>query len=102
MISFGDPLKENIKEHNANWPILSDHPHKILIIGCSESGKKKKNSSSKLISHQPDIDLIYLNAKGPYTAKYQFLINKWENKSLNHFNDSKAFIEYSNVMDDIY
>ena len=75
MTSFGDPLKENIKEYNANWPILSDHLHKILIIGCSESDKKK-NSSFKLISHQPGIDSIYLNAKGPYAAKYQFLINK--------------------------
>ena len=84
MTSFGDPLKENIKEYNANWPILSDHLHKILIIGCSESDKKK-NSSFKLISHQPGIDSIYLNAKGPYAAKYQFLINKWENKKLKSF-----------------
>ena len=83
MTSFGDPLKENIKEYNANWPILSDHSHKILITGCSESGKK--NSSFKLISHQPDIDSIYLNAKGPDAAKYQFLINKWENKKLKSF-----------------
>ena len=30
------------------------------------------------------------------------LINKWENSGLKHFNDSKAFIEYSNDMDDIY
>ena len=31
-----------------------------------------------------------------------FLINKRENKSLKHFNDSKSFIEYSNDMDGTY
>ena len=30
------------------------------------------------------------------------LINKRENTGLKYFNDSKAFIEYSNDMDDIY
>ena len=35
-------------------------------------------------------------------AKYQFLINKRESKGLKHFNDPKAFIEYSNDMQDVY
>ena len=35
-----------------------------------------------------------------YEVKYQLLINK--RKRLNFLNDSKAFIEYSNDMDDIY
>ena len=35
-------------------------------------------------------------AKDPYEAKYQFCINKKENTGLKHFNDHKAFIEYSN------
>ena len=52
--------------------------------------------------HKPDIGKIYLYAKDPYEAKYQFLINKRERTSLKHFNDSKAFIEHSNDMDDIY
>ena len=30
------------------------------------------------------------------------LINKHENTDLKHFNNSKAFIQYSNDMDDIY
>ena len=41
-------------------------------------------------------------AKNPYEAKYQFLINKRENKGLKHFNDPKAFIEYSNDMQEVY
>ena len=35
-------------------------------------------------------------------TKYQLLINKWGNKGLKHLNDSKAFIEYSNGMNNSY
>ena len=55
-----------------------------------------------LINNQPDIDKIYLYAKDPYEAKYQYLINKREGVGINHFNDPKAFIEYSNDMQDVY
>ena len=41
-------------------------------------------------------------SKDPYEAKYQLLINKKETAGLKHFNDCKAFIEYSNDMDDVY
>ena len=37
-----------------------------------------------------------------YEARYQFLINKRESIWLKHFNDPKAFIEYSNDMQDVY
>ena len=70
------------------------------MIGGSGSGKT--NSLFNLINQQPDIDKIYLYAKDPYEAKYQFLINKRESRGLKHLNDSKAFIKYSNDMDDIY
>ena len=100
MINFDDVTKENIKQHNSSWPQSPDHPYRILIIGGSGSGKT--NSLFNLISHQPDADKIYLYAKNPYEAKYQFLINKRESTGLKHLNDSKAFIEYSNDMDNIY
>ena len=29
MINFDDVTKENIKEHNPNWPQIHDHPHNI-------------------------------------------------------------------------
>ena len=45
---------------------------------------------------------IYLYAKDLYKAKYQFLINKRESTGVKHLKDPKAFIEYSNNMDDIY
>ena len=55
-----------------------------------------------LINNQPDIDKIYLYAKDPYEAKNQHLINEREKVGLDHFDDHKAFIEYSNDMQDVY
>ena len=100
MITFDDVAKENIKEYNSSWSQIPYHPHKILIIRGSVS--EKTNSLFGLINQQTDIDKIYSYAKCPYEAKYQFLINKRESTGLKHLNDSKAFIEYSNDMDDIY
>ena len=39
--------------------------------------------------------------KDPFEDKYQFLINIRESIGLKHFNDPKAFIEYSNGMHDV-
>ena len=55
-----------------------------------------------LINNQPDIDKIYLYAKDPYEAKYQYLINKREKVGLDRFKDPKAFLGYSNDMQDVY
>ena len=43
-----------------------------------------------------------MHTKDPYEAKYQFLIYKRESTGLKHFNDPKAFMGYSNGMQDIY
>ena len=48
------------------------------------SGSGKTNSLFNLINQQPDIDKIYLYAKDPYEAKYQFLISKRECTGLKH------------------
>ena len=63
---------------------------------------RKTNALLNLINNQLDFYKIYLYAKDPYKTKYQFLINKRENTGLKHFNDPKAFIEYSNDMHDVY
>ena len=55
-----------------------------------------------LINNQPDIDKIYLYAKEPYEAKYQYLINKHEKVRLDHFKDPKVFMEFSNDVQDVY
>ena len=99
MINFDDYTNENIIEHNSKWPYISDHPYRILIIGGSGSGKT--NALLNLINNQADIDKIYLYAKEPYEKKYQYLINKREKVVLNHFNDPKDFMEYSNDMQDV-
>ena len=100
MISFDDYVNENKTEHNKNWPYIPDKPYRILIIGGSGSGKT--NVLLNLIENQPDIDKIYLYPKDLYEAKYRYLINKRESVGINHFNDPKAFIEYSNDMPDVY
>ena len=100
MINFDDYINENKTEHNKNWPYIPDHPYRILIIGGSGSGKT--NVLLNLIEKQPDIDKIYLYENDLYEAKYQYLINKREGVGINHFNDPKAFIEYSNDMHDVY
>ena len=66
MINFDGVTKENIKEHNPNWPQSFNHQYRILIIGGSGSGKT--NSLLNLINEEPYINKIYLYAKDPYEA----------------------------------
>ena len=49
-----------------------------------------------------DTDKIYLYVKDPYEAKYQFLINNREDDGMRNLNDPKAFIEYSNDIQNVY
>ena len=100
MINFDDHTNENKAELNSKWPHIPDHPYRILVAGGLGSGKT--NALLNLINSQSDIDKIYLYAKNPYEAKYQYLINKREKVGLNRFNDSKAFMDYSNDMQDVY
>ena len=99
MIKFDEYTNESKREHNPSWPYTPDYPYRILIIGGAGTGKT--NALLNLINNQQDIDKIYLYAKDPYEDKYQYLINKRE-ILLKHFNDPKAFIEYSNDMRDVY
>ena len=100
MINFDDYVNENKTKHNKNWPYTPDHPYRILIMGGSGSGKT--NVLLNLIDNQPDIDKIYLYVKDLYEAKYQYLINIREKVGIDHFDDPKAFTEYSNDMHDVY
>ena len=100
MINFDDIVSENKTAHNKNWSYIPDHSDRILII--EGSGLRKTNVLLNLIENQPDIDKIYLYAKDPYEAKYQYLINIRESAALKYFNDAKVFIEFSNDMHDVY
>ena len=100
MINLHSITNENNKKHNKKWSYIPDHPYRILIIGGSGSGKT--NALLHLIKEQDDIDKIYLYAKDLSEPKYEFLIKKRENAGIKHLNNSKAFIECSNTMDDVY
>ena len=60
MINFDDYTNEIKTERNLQWPCIPNHPNALL----------------NLINNQPDINKIYLYAKNPFEAKYQYLINK--------------------------
>ena len=100
MFNLGNIINENNEEHNKKWPHIPDHPYRILIIGGSGSGKR--NTLLNLINEKEDIDKIYLYAKDLSKPKYEFLIRNCKNTGTKHLNDSKAFIECSNTMDDVY
>ena len=55
-----------------------------------------------LINKQEEIDKIYLYAKDLSEPKYEFLIKNRKNAGIKHVNHSKAFIECSNIVDDVY
>ena len=100
MINFDEYNNECKIEHNSKWPYIPDHPYRILIVDGSGSGKT--NALLNLTGNQPDIDKIYLYAKDLYEAKYQYLIKKGAKVGLNHYDDPKAIMEYSNDMIDVY
>ena len=100
MFNFDYITKEDIKEHNSKCAKIPDHPSRILIIWAFGSGKM--NALPNLVNHEPDIDKIYLYVEDPSETKYQLPINKRESTGLKNINDSKAFIEYLNDIDDIY
>ena len=60
MITFDDVVKENIKGHNPSWPQIPSHPYRILIIGCSGSGKTNSLFSLTNIINQILIKFIYM------------------------------------------
>ena len=74
---------------------ISDHPYRVLIIVGSRSGKT--NALLNLISHQDDINKIYLYAKDLSEPKYEFFIKKREDAAIKLLNDSNAFIVFGKL-----
>ena len=100
MINVDNIVNDNNKKHNEKWPYIPDHPYRILILGGS--GSEKTNTLLNLINEQRDIDKIYLYTKDLSESKYEHLINNRENTGIKHLSDSKAFIDCSNTMNDVY
>ena len=61
MFNFDYITKEDIKEHNPNWPEIPDYPYIILIVGGSGSGKT--NALLNLINNETDIDKFFYMLK---------------------------------------
>ena len=100
MIYYDDIIRENIKQQNPNWSQIPNYPYIISKIGGFRSGRT--SVLLNLISNQSHVLKIRVQPKDPHKAKYQLLIYGGEGVEMKHYNDSKAFIEYSNKMDDIY
>ena len=87
--------------HNPNWPYILDNFYIILINGDSGSGKS--NALQNLIkSQRSDIDKICLYVKNPFQSKYQLLINGREKVRIETLKNTKAFIDYSQTVDDVH
>ena len=87
--------------HNPNWPYILDNFYIILINGDSGSGKS--NVLQNLIKNQrSDIDKICLYVKNPFQSKYQLLINGREKVRIETLKNTKAFIDYSQTVDDVH
>ena len=71
------------------------------IVTCS-SGSGKINKLFSLTSHQYNINRICLYEKDSHAAKLQLLINKRKSVDTRHCRNSKAFLECSSNMNDIY
>ena len=100
MINLDNIVNNSNEKHNEKWAYVPDHTYRILIIGGSRSGKT--NKLLHLINEQKDIDKIYLYAKDLSESKYEYLIKNRETAGIKHLNDSEAFIECSNTMNDVY
>ena len=97
MLNLDNIVTNKNENKDNNWPFI------MLIIGPSGSGKT--NTLPYLIENLNEttpVDKIYLYAKDLTEPKYKFLINNRKNAVIKHFNDSTAFIAYSNDMDDVF
>ena len=70
MINFDHYTNENITKHNPNWPYIPVHPYRILITGCSGSGKT--NALFNLINNQPVL------------IKYIFMLKIYMKQNINY------------------
>ena len=84
---------------NKNENKYNDWPFRMLIIGPSGSGET--NVLLHLINNLNPIDKIYLYAKDIHAPKYKYLINKREQAGIKNLSDPRAFIEYSDDVDDV-
>ena len=93
MLNLDNIVSNKNKNKNYDWPF------RMLIIGPSGSGKT--NVLLRLINNLHPIDKIYFYTQDLHEPKYEYLINKREQAGVKNLDDPKAFIEYSDDMDDV-
>ena len=91
MLNLDNIVSNKNENKDNNWPF------RMLIIVPSGSGNT--NTLLNLINNLHPIDKIYLYAKDIQEPKYEYLINKREHAGIKNLDDPKAFIEYSDDMD---
>ena len=95
MLNLDDIVSNKKKSSSQNY----DWSFRMLIIGPPGFGET--NTLLHLIDKFHPIDKVYLYAKDTDEPKYQYLINKRKQAGIKNLNDPKAFIEYSNDMNDV-
>ena len=93
MLNLDNIVSNKNENKNNEWSF------RMLIIGPSGSGKT--NTLLHVINNLHPIDKIYLYAKDIHEPKYEYLINRREQAGIKHLDDPKAFIEYSDDMNDV-
>ena len=84
--------------YNPNWLIES---YWILII--TGFGSSETNVLLNLIKNQqPDIGKVSLYFKDPFKSKYWLLNNGRRKVGIKNLKNPKAFIGYSQTIDDVY
>ena len=89
-------------KHNPNCPYIPDYPNRIWIIGGPGSGKINLFLNLKKNHQRTDIEKIYSYVKNKFESKYQLLINGREKSEIKISKNSKAFIDFSQTIDDVY
>ena len=98
MKNYDESIKIN---HIPNWAYIHDYPYRILVIGGTGLGKT--NVLLNLIKHQrPGSDKICLYFKNSFESKYQLLINARQKIGMKTLKSLKAFIDYSQAIDDVH
>ena len=93
MLNLDNIVSNKNENKNNNWPFRT--------LNKGPSGSSKTNTLLNLMNNLHPIDKIYLYTKDIQESKYEYLINKREQAGTKNLDDPKAFIEYSDDMDDV-
>ena len=101
MKNYGESVEIN---HKLNWPYIYNHPYSIWIIGGSGSGNWAHVLLSSVKRQRPENDKkLFLCQKSiPFESMYHLLISTRRKVGSNYGKIPKAFIDYSQTVNEIY